>query len=312
MKQTTETLLCHPRAKLNLTLRLLGRRADGFHDIESLVAFATLADHLEIRPAGTLSLETRGPFAAQTPTDSANSLLQACALFARRRNITPRGRILLAKHIPPAAGLGGGSSDAALMLKALAGTCAKLSAEEVAELALSLGADVPICLTQQAGMMRGRGERIDAVAALPPMHLLLVKPQGALTARQVYRRWDEMEEAQKAQKTGQARRKSAGEGGGNPPAGMNLEEMLSWCRQRPNDLQPAAIDLLPEVQTVLDCLRASQGCLLARMSGSGPACFGIYENSDASGEAQRHLAARHPHWWLHACGLAAAPYNKPK
>ena len=286
----------HARAKLNLTLRVLRRRADGWHDIESLTVFAGLADRLEIHPAENLSLELRGPFAAEIPSDGANSVLQARAGFARRENarrrkIAAQGRIVLEKRIPPAAGLGGGSSDAAAMLRALAGLHGGIGAQAEAELALSLGSDVPVCLHNQPAMMRGRGERIEPVAALPRAFLLLAKPEGRLTAEQVYQRWDETAQGAEGQ-------------GGNPAAGMNLAELVDWCRQRPNGLQTAAIGLLPEIGHVLDALQASDGCLLARMSGSGPACFGVYANAEAAQQARQRLAALYPRWWLHEDRLA--------
>ena len=297
MKGSAEPLPHRARAKVNLTLRVVRRRRDGWHDIESLAAFATLADGLEITPGDGLSLEVRGPFAAQTPAGEENSVHRACVLFAQRRGMAPRWHVVLEKNIPPAAGLGGGSADAAAALRALAGLHGGMRAGDMAELALSLGSDVPVCLQRRPAMMRGRGERIEPVARLPETHLLLAKPQGGLTARQVYRRWDGME-------------KPEGQGEGSaPPAGMSLARLVAWCRRRPNGLQAAAADLLPETGRVLRALQESEDCLLARMSGSGPVCFGVYAGANAVQGARQRLAALHPDWWLHAGRLAAQPHS---
>ena len=282
------------RAKVNLTLEIKHRREDGYHEIESLVAFAQLADRLEFSPAPTnkISLQLSGAFAKDAPTGKENILLRAAALFAEKHNISLGGDIKLEKNIPAAAGLGGGSSDAAAMLAILA----ELHGGEQESLALSLGADVLACLHAQtntsAVMMRGWGEDIEPVTTLPELPLLLVKPRGALSTEEVYRHWD----VTTARNDGQR---------GNPPANMNLEALVSWCRQRPNDLEAAAMSLLPELGDIIDALKKTQSCLLARMSGSGPVCFGIYQNHQAVERARDNLTQEHPDWWLHADSLIA-------
>ena len=283
------------RAKVNLTLEVKHRREDGYHEIESLVTFAQLADRLEFSPAPTnkISLQLSGAFAKDVAAGEENILLRAATLFAGKHGISLGWDIKLEKNVPAAAGLGGGSSDAAAMLAILA----ELHGGEQEALALSLGADVLACLYAQRGtsamMMRGWGERIEPVAALPEVPLLLVKPSGALSTEEVYRRWDDTT----ARNDGQ---------GGNPPADMNLEALVSWCRQRPNDLEAAAMSLLPELRDVLDALGKTQSCLLARMSGSGPVCFGIYQNRQAVERARDKLAQTHPDWWLHADSITAS------
>ena len=277
-------------AKVNLTLRVLRKRADGYHDIESLVVFVRLADRLEwSRQADIdgLTLQLSGDFAGDTPAGEENSILRAADLFARRYGISLGGHVSLEKRIPAAAGLGGGSSDAAAMLDALG---EENAGGELEALALDIGADVLACFRSQKEMraciMSGRGENIHAINSLPQISLLLVKPPGALSAGEVYRRWDELGEEEK------------GALNDMPAEDVTLKELVSWCRVRRNDLETAAISLLPEVQAVLDSLKESRDCLLARMSGSGPACFGIYENSDAVEQARAMLARDHPDWWL--------------
>lgn len=278
----------HAHAKLNLTLRVIRPRTDGYHDIESLVVFTRLADRLKIISDERISLQLHGPFAETTSTGTRNSVVQAAHLFAAMRNISSGWRIVVEKQIPPAAGLGGGSSDAAAMLTALEMLHGAMAAEEKRALALSLGADVLVCLLDRASMVRGWGEKIQPVVTpLPEMSLLLVKPLGMLLAGEVYQRVDEI-----------AGREEKGEGK-DPPDSMNLAALLSWCRERPNELELAAISLLPEIHIVLSALEGSEGCLLARMTGSGPVCFGVYEKLAQAKKAKKKLGERHPEWWLH-------------
>lgn len=282
-------------AKVNLTLRVLRKRADGYHDIESLVVFVRLADRLEWSRQTNiegLTLQLSGDFAEDTPAGKENSILQAVDLFARRYGVSLSGCINLEKRIPVAAGLGGGSSDAAAMIDALGKGSAS---EELEALALNLGADVLACFRSQKEMrtciMRGWGENIHAIDTLPQIPLLLVKPPGALSAGEVYRRWDKLGKKEKDALDDM------------PAENIILEELVSWCRVRRNDLETAAISLLPEVQSVLDSLKENRDCLLARMSGSGPTCFGIYENPDVVEQAKAILARDHPDWWLCATAI---------
>ena len=277
-------------AKVNLTLRVLRKRADGYLDIESLVVFVRLADRLEWTQHTNidgLTLQLVGDFAEDVPAGEENLILRAAGLFARRYGISLSGYINLEKRIPVAAGLGGGSSDAAAMIDALGAGNAD---EELEALTLDIGADVLACFRSQKKMraciMRGRGESIHAIDFLPQIPLLLVKPPGALSAGEVYHRWDQLNEKEK------------GALNDMPTENITLGELVSWCRVRRNDLETAAISLLPEVQSVLDSLKKNRDCLLSRMSGSGPTCFGIYENLDAVEQARTTLARAHPDWWL--------------
>ena len=282
-------------AKLNLSLRVLRRRADGFHDIESLVAFTGLTDEVKFTQGEGgkgVSLEVRGAFADKVPDDMGNSILQACNEFSRRQERVIQGRILLHKRIPPAAGLGGGSSDAAAMLRILAG---EKDFSAVAEIAEELGSDVPVCLHRRPALMRGRGERLAFLPhSLPPFGVLLAKPPGELSTRDVYRRWDEMFGG---------RGKEEREASAPLPALKTQAALLAWLRQTSNDLQAVAVGLLPEIENVIRALEETDGCLLARMSGSGSVCFALYEERKAAEAAQDFLDRKHPEWWLHAGGL---------
>lgn len=275
-------------AKLNLTLRVGQRRNDGFHNVESLVVFTSLADRLKIFPDNDISLQLRGPFADEMSTSIANSVVQTAYLFAERHDFSSSWRIILEKYIPPAAGLGGGSSDAAAMLKAIVRLYGRLPNAEKDALASSLGSDVPVCFLGRASILRGRGEKIHPVVTpLPELYLLLAKPPGKLSAEAVYQRLDDIRD-QEGLKLEE-----------NLPDNMNLPILLSWCRERPNHLEPAAISMLPEITVVLKALEMSEDCQLARMSGSGPVCFGIYQTLTKAWRAKKKLAADHPNWWLH-------------
>lgn len=277
-------------AKVNLTLRVLQKRSDGYHDIESLVVFVHLADRLEWEQQTNiegLKLQLSGKFAEDVPAGEENLVIRAANLFARKYEISLGGYVKLEKRIPVAAGLGGGSSDAAAMIDALG---EGIVSEELEALALDIGADVLACFRSQKEMraciMRGWGENICVINSLPQIPLLLVKPPGALLTGEIYHRWSEIGKK--------------GEGALNdiPTEDTTFEELVSWCRVRKNDLETVAISLLPEIQNVLDSLKENHDCLLARMSGSGPTCFGIYKNLNAVEQARVILARNHPDWWL--------------
>jgi 4-diphosphocytidyl-2-C-methyl-D-erythritol kinase len=269
-------------AKVNLWLNVVGRRHDGYHLLESLVAFVDLADTLEVRPSDSLSLELAGPQAAGLARDPANLVLKAARLLADRAGVAPRAAIRLGKHIPVAAGLGGGSADAAAALHAL-GTLWRvaLPEEELFDLAASLGADVPMCLAGRTALVSGIGERLQPAPALPPAAILLVNPGTALPTRDVF-----------AARRGPF---SAAEPVARPWRG--LPELVAALAVRGNDLSEPAISLCPAIAEVLTFLRNSSGARYAAMSGSGATCFALYDSPDI---AQRVSASLPPAWWRHA------------
>ena len=270
------------RAKVNLWLQVVGRRADGFHLLDSLVAFTDLADEIEVTPDSGLSLEIVGPGAASLGGDPDNLVLKAARLLAGRAGVAPRAAIRLTKHIPVAAGLGGGSADAAATLLALIELWrVAMPQEELFDLAATLGADVPMCLAGRAALASGIGERLAPVPALPPCAILLVNPGLPLPTPAVFG----------------ARQGSFSEA---RPVGDGWRDLGSLAKdlgQRGNDLTEAAISLQPEIANVLDRLRQSDGVAHVAMSGSGATCFGLYETIEAAQNASSRLP---PSWWRHA------------
>ncbi len=258
-------------AKINLYLHVLGRRPDGYHVLDSLVVFAGAADRLFAATAEQLSLKVTGPFAGALAGEGDNLVLRA----ARALGVT--ARLTLEKHLPVASGIGGGSADAAATLRllgALRGNRTELDA-----LALSLGADVPVCLDAAPRRMGGVGELLEPAPALPPFGLALVNPGVAVATADVFR---------------------ARLGGFSAPANLpeawpNAAAMAADLAALRNDLEPPAIALCPPIAEVLAALRAARGCLLARMSGSGATCFALFDTPALAATAARDCAR--DAWW---------------
>ncbi|HXF53936.1 MAG TPA: 4-(cytidine 5'-diphospho)-2-C-methyl-D-erythritol kinase [Hyphomicrobiaceae bacterium] len=275
-------------AKVNLTLRILGRRADGYHELASLIAFAgDVADMVTLDVAEPPAVEVTGPFAAAIEGD--NLLATALARLSRLEPHLRLGRVALCKLLPVSAGLGGGSADAAALLR-----CVRRANPGLAHridwpaVAADLGADVPVCLEGRTALARGIGQCLEPVAGLPPLAVALLNPGVPLPTRAVFEVLD----------AGPVRREPRPTW--RPPSPALL---LDYLRRNGNDLEAAAIRLLPVVADVLAALRATRQCLLARMSGSGPTCFGIYPDGAAAAEAARTLAAANPAWWVRTATL---------
>jgi 4-diphosphocytidyl-2-C-methyl-D-erythritol kinase len=279
-------------AKVNLTLRVLSRRPDGYHEIESLVAFARVGDRLDFAPGGPLALDVRGPYAAAAGSPADNLVLKAARELARRAGGLVLGRFVLTKELPAAAGLGGGSADAAAALRLLARATA-LAPDDPRLLAAAraTGADVPVCLDPRPRIMRGIGEVLSAPLALPALPAVLVNPGAPLSTKEVFA----------ALAAGP--RQPAANVGTIESNLTSIGAVLDALAAGTNDLEPAAIALCPPVADVLAALAHTPGCRLARMSGSGATCFGIYESGRAAEEAARDLAAEHRDWWVRASVL---------
>jgi 4-diphosphocytidyl-2-C-methyl-D-erythritol kinase len=279
-------------AKVNLTLRVLGRRPDGYHDLESLVVFADFGDRLSFVGGGELSLTMRGPNAAQAGEGADNLVLKAAKALATREPTVGLGAFDLDKTLPVAAGIGGGSADAAAALRLLARANA-LPADHPAlfSAALATGADVPVCLDSRPRIMRGIGEVLSSPLSLPALPAVLVNPGVALTTKAVFSRWTAPAVA---------------------PAALDAEAvaklkdrdaLLRLLTTQANDLEAPAIALAPMIADVLAALRMLPGCSLARMSGSGATCFALFASARAAQEAARVLQLKYPQWWVQACVL---------
>ncbi|MBV9735103.1 MAG: 4-(cytidine 5'-diphospho)-2-C-methyl-D-erythritol kinase [Acidisphaera sp.] len=275
-------------AKVNLFLHVTGRRADRYHLLDSLVVFAGAGDVLHAAPDERLRLRTTGPFAGALPAGPANLALRAAEALASRAGIAPRVRLTLDKRLPVASGVGGGSADAAAVLRLLARLWEPEAAgADLPGIAATLGADVPVCLAGRPARMRGVGERLDPAPALPEFGLALVNPGVALPTAAVFA----------------ARRGGFSPEASLPAAWADAASLAAGLADLRNDLEPPAIRLCPAVAEVLECLRALPGCLLARMSGSGATCFGLFATPAAAVAGAAALAR--PGWW--SWGGAPAP-----
>jgi 4-diphosphocytidyl-2-C-methyl-D-erythritol kinase len=278
-----EPLVEKAPAKINLTLRVLGRHADGYHELESLVAFAALADTLALVPGAGAPLEISGPFAAACDAGAGNLVLKAHAALRARVPGLKAGRFRLEKNIPVAAGIGGGSTDAAAALRLLvhANGLARDDAR-LAAAALAVGADVPVCIDATARIMTGVGEVLSPPIALPPLDAVLVNPGVPLATRAVFSTL-------------------AGRPFGKPDLGKVPQErdaVIEFLAHHGNDLTQAAIACAPVVAEVLAALGAAPGVRLARMSGSGSTCFALFGSAGEAEAAARRLQAEHKDWWI--------------
>ncbi len=280
-------------AKLNLDLLVTARRADGRHELDSLVVFCELADRVELRPAEGFSLRVSGPTAETVPTGPDNLVLRAARLLAETAAVRAGAAIALHKEIPVAAGLGGGSADAAATLRGLRRLWGlALDDERLRDLGLALGADLPVCLWARPARMRGIGERLDPVRGLPDLPLLLVNPGRPLATGPVFRGL-----------SGPFRAAD------RPPFRPcpSLVRFAVWLAESRNDLEPPARRLEPEIGRVLEELQGLSGCLLARMSGSGATCFGLFGDRGELETAALLLRRKRPDWWIRATFARGAP-----
>jgi 4-diphosphocytidyl-2-C-methyl-D-erythritol kinase len=278
-------------AKVNLTLRIFGRRADGFHELESLVAFAPFGDRLTLWPDGSLDLKVSGPMAAGAGPLADNLVLRAARALAERIEGLTLGRFALFKQLPSGAGLGGGSADAAAALRLIAKTNG-LGRDDrrIHEAARATGADIPVCLDPRPRVMRGIGEILSAPMVLPKLGILIVHPGLALPTGPVFKALGLAPGEQ------YAKAPSSSPSSETP----NRDVLLAWLASERNDLERAAISIAPPIADVLSAIAGLAGCRLARMSGSGSACFGLFDSAQAAAAAAQRLAAAHSSWWVRA------------
>jgi 4-diphosphocytidyl-2-C-methyl-D-erythritol kinase len=279
-------------AKVNLTLAVLGRRADGYHLLESLVVFAREGDRLSFTLGKTLSLTVKGLTAKQAGPLDNNLVLKAAKALAAEIPKLKLGRFTLDKRLPVAAGLGGGSSDAGAALRLLArANRLKLDDRRLQKIARRIGADVPVCVDPRPRRMRGIGEVLSAPLMIPKLAAVLVNPGVAVPTKDVF--------AMLALKPGKGLRR-AKRGRALP---RDRDGLLEYLVSERNDLEPPAIKLQPVIARVLAALSKEPGCKLARMSGSGATCFGLFTSSRAANAAARNISAIRPRWWVKATVL---------
>jgi len=288
-------------AKINLYLHVLGREATGYHRLDSLVAFAALGDTVAVAPetddaAEGLILTVDGPFAAALADEPDNLVLRAARALAGRLAATrhgrpPSARIHLTKRLPVASGIGGGSSDAAATLRALARLWrAPPGLPILADLARGLGADVPMCLDPRPARAEGSGERLTPVRPFPAVPIVLVNPRRPLATAAVFA----------------GRAGAFGAPAPDPPGWIDAADLIAFLAGTRNDLEAAAVGRVPEISAVLDALAGLAGCALARMSGSGATCVGYFVDPAAARQGAARLRRRHPEWWVRSTRLAAA------
>lgn len=289
----TAPLTERARAKINLTLHVLGRRPDGYHELESLVAFAGAADTLTLVPGEGFSLAVHGPTAGPAGPAEDNLVTKAARELSARLGGLRLGAFRLVKRLPVAAGIGGGSSDAAAALRLIArANHLSLSDERLLAAARATGADVPVCLTGRARVMRGLGEELGPELRFPPLFAVLVNPGVPVPTPAVFRAL--------ALTPGQAH-----EGQPHPPVADSLapDALATALKMGRNDLEPAAREIAPVVGEVLTLLSETGNARLARMSGSGGTCFALFDTCAAASRAAKVLRRARPAWWVKATVL---------
>lgn len=266
-------------AKINLCLHVTGQRSDGYHLLDSLVVFADVGDRVRVVPAEAMTLEVTGPMAAGVPSDETNLAWKAAALFDLQVAIT------LEKHLPVASGIGGGSSDAAATLFAVADL---VDTTTLPAGATELGADVRVCLARQAARMRGIGDEVQPLEGVPELHAVLANPGIEVSTPEVFAALETKSNAPMPKRI---------------PRWRGAWSAIDWISKQRNDLEEPARRIAPVIGDVLDALTALPGARLARMSGSGATCFALFEERAEADAAADMLADAHPDWWVTAATL---------
>ncbi|MDB5400724.1 MAG: 4-diphosphocytidyl-2-C-methyl-D-erythritol kinase [Rhodopila sp.] len=272
-------------AKVNLHLHIVGRREDGYHLLDSLAVFAGIGDWLTVSPGDGLTLSVTGPFAAGLEGESDNLVLRAARALAAHGGVEAAGRLVLEKNLPVASGIGGGSADAAAALRLLCRFW-RLEPGAIGVLARGLGADVPVCVAGRPALMSGIGDVLSPVPKLPDVGIVLVNPGVAVSTPAVFR----------------ARGGPFSAAADLPAHGwLDAAALVAMLRSTRNDLEPAARLLSPAIGGAMDAVAAAPGCLLARMSGSGATCFGLFPTPVAAEAAARTIAR--DGWWVWGGGF---------
>lgn len=294
-------------AKLNLSLKIIGKRPDGYHELSSLVVFAGFGDQLCIERGETFSLEVDGPEAGQILGENllyklGQSLISDYGIKSLAEGL---GRVQLTKNLPVAAGLGGGSADAGALIRLVekAGF-SRFDEADIISFGKKFGADVPVCVASEPAFMRGIGELVEPLSHFPKMGVLMVNPRVSVATKDVFQRLD-----------APLLENSKAEGGITEPGAsevttdrrlicenrtkfQNIDEVIRFMQSTGNDLTEAAIEIAPVIGEVLAKIERTEGCLIARLSGSGATCFGLYPSEDVAHMAAKDLIERQQDWWI--------------
>ncbi|MFC7049682.1 4-(cytidine 5'-diphospho)-2-C-methyl-D-erythritol kinase [Emcibacter nanhaiensis] len=275
-------------AKINLDLRVTGRRADGYHLLDSLVVFADCGDRLDYYPGDGLAFEITGPFAAGLEADENNLVCRAIRSFATNAGVQVTGRFVLTKNLPVASGIGGGSADAAAALRLLTRLYpGALGADHLNEVALSLGADVPACLVSRSLRMQSVGEAITPVKLDFPLYILLANPGISVETARIFG------DLKASGFSFSPERRL-------PREIATPDQLLSILQNSSNDLQRPACQRVPEVAGLIDEIAGLSGCLYAAMSGSGATCFGLFASLEEARSARENMSVDSKNYWLNA------------
>lgn len=276
------------KAKINLTLEVVGKRSDGYHELNSLVAFASCGDHLTFEKQDKQDLIISGPFAFGL--EGENLILKAADFITSAYPDIQSGIFSLDKRLPVASGIGGGSADAAAAIRLLSAQIpGGLEGLDYAEIARELGADIPVCIEQKPVMMTGIGDILKPVGGLVPLYAVLVNPGVPVSTGEIFRRLNasEIREDESSQAV--------------IPAFSTFEDVLDYMTNHGNDLQVVAEDIEPAVVEVIKVIQEQEGCRISRMSGSGATCFGIFEKHTQAQKAVSEISTSYERWWVESC-----------
>jgi 4-diphosphocytidyl-2-C-methyl-D-erythritol kinase len=276
------------RSKVNLFLHVTGKRNDGYHLLESLVVFPEWGDRITVKKGKSITLEVTGPFSQLIGSTEENLAFKAAHLLKREGGSNEGARIVLEKNLPVAAGIGGGSADAAAVLKSLNVLWnIGFSNNRLGQIGLALGADVPVCLYGKPAMMSGIGEQISGLREFPKFNILLVNPGISASTGDVFSQLTISEKITSS----------------DDFSGRTARELFIGLAAMRNDLEAPALEVAPVIDAVLSSIKEQKGCHLARMSGSGATCFGLFEEEEAAEMAARDILERHPDWWVQAAAV---------
>ena len=278
------------KAKVNLFLHVRGLRAEGYHTLESFAVFPNVGDLLEAEPAAGLSLTIEGPFGDGLSSGADNLVIGAARSLSDRTSGRPGAALRLVKSLPIASGIGGGSADAAAALRALSRIWTEAPAGDLPEIAFTLGADAPVCLGQTPSLMGGVGEKLVAAPSFPAFWIVLANPMTPLSTAEVFAALE---------------RRDNPPGPPAPARFADFDHLVSWLTRQRNDLEAPARRLRPVIGRVLSALAWTETCRLARMSGSGATCFGLFAREQDALEAAGRLRDAEPDWWIAAAPVEA-------